>query len=210
MKHVKPFFLFVDPKKSASGKQGEASSHGKRFLICRYASFPLHTESKVVRFANVTDQKFDHALSFFFSYIHCTRHVGSAPLTVSQPHIDVHCEQPISFHVSQYPAYENCHSLPLDPQSLLHSPPLFQHRQIAAVEWCGTTRPGLARQKRTQHASSVISKSGVLSAKPSSVFLALLAGKLAEKYIYARMLLFHVSVVNECPVVFHSGPVVWK
>ncbi|CAI7410016.1 CPS_collapsed_G0040880.mRNA.1.CDS.1 [Saccharomyces cerevisiae] len=169
MKHVKPFFLFVDPKKSASGKQGEASSHGKGFLICRYASFSLHTESKVVRFANVTDQKFDHALSFFFSYIHCTRHVGSAPLTVSQRHID-----------------------------------------IAAVEWCGTTRPGLARQKRTQHASSVISKSGVLSAKPSSVFLALLAGKLAEKYIYARMLLFHVSVVNECPVVFHSGPVVWK
>ncbi|EIW09016.1 hypothetical protein CENPK1137D_786 [Saccharomyces cerevisiae CEN.PK113-7D] len=92
----------------------------------------------------------------------------------------------------------------------LSTPPLFQHRQIAAVEWCGTTRPGLARQKRTQHASSVISKSGVLSAKPSSVFLALLAGKLAEKYIYARMLLFHVSVVNECPVVFHSGPVVWK
>ncbi|CAI4668244.1 ABA_G0039330.mRNA.1.CDS.1 [Saccharomyces cerevisiae] len=187
MKHVKPFFLFVDPKKSASGKQGEASSHGKGFLICRYASFPLHTESKVVRFANVTDQKFGHALSFFFSYIHCTRHVGSAPLTVSQPHIDVHCEQ--------------------QPSPL---PPLFQHRQIAAVEWCGTTRPGLARQKRTQHASSVISKSGVLSAKPSSVFLALLAGKLAEKYIYARMLLFHVSVVNECPVVFHSGPVVWK
>ncbi|AJV80800.1 hypothetical protein H766_YJM681L05245 [Saccharomyces cerevisiae YJM681] len=92
----------------------------------------------------------------------------------------------------------------------LSTPPLFQHRQIAAVEWCGTTRPGLAWQKRTQHASSVISKSGVLSAKPSSVFLALLAGKLAEKYIYARMLLFHVSVVNECPVVFHSGPVVWK
>ncbi|CAI4641309.1 BAK_1a_G0038340.mRNA.1.CDS.1 [Saccharomyces cerevisiae] len=187
MKHVKPFFLFVDPKKSASGKQGEASSHGKGFLICRYASFPLHTESKVVRFANVTDQKFDHALSFFFSYIHCTRHVGSAPLTVSQPHIDVHCEQ--------------------QPSPL---PPLFQHRQIAAVEWCGTTRPGLARQKRTQHASSVISKSGVLSAKPSSVFLALLAGKLAEKYIYARMLLFHVSVVNECLVVFHSGPIAWK
>ncbi|CAI4671625.1 AKH_1a_G0038100.mRNA.1.CDS.1 [Saccharomyces cerevisiae] len=165
MKHVKPFFLFVDPKKSASGKQGEASSHGKGFLICRYASFPLHTESKVVRFANVTDQN------------------TQLMKTVTASHLTLRA---------------------------LSTPPLFQHRQIAAVEWCGTTRPGLARQKRTQHASSVISKSGVLLAKPSSVFLALLAGKLAEKYIYARMLLFHVSVVNECPVVFHSGPVVWK
>ncbi|CAI4647582.1 BCN_G0039600.mRNA.1.CDS.1 [Saccharomyces cerevisiae] len=27
----------------------------------------------------------------------------------------------------------------------LSTPPLFQHRQIAAVELCGTTRPGQAR-----------------------------------------------------------------
>lgn len=172
MKHVKPFFLFVDPKKSASGKQGEASSHGKGFLICRYASFPLHTESKVVRFANVTDQKFGHVLSFFFSYIHCTRHVGSAPLTVSQPHIDVHCEQRISFHVSQYPAYENCHSLPLDPQSPLHSPPLstspdsrrWMVRDNPA--WPGQAKKDAARLERYFQIGRTISQAqlGIFSA----------------------------------------------
>ncbi|QHS75113.1 uncharacterized protein SPAR_L04210 [Saccharomyces paradoxus] len=52
------------------------------------------------------------------------------------------------FQVSQDSAYEACHSLPFGSQSHTHSP-LFQHHQIAAVEWCGTTRPGQTKKERS-------------------------------------------------------------